>query len=32
MGYALGAALVEQLKSTENKGVQHYQHRISTTS
>jgi len=30
--YPLGAALMEPVKSTVNKGVQHYQHRICTTS
>ncbi|MBN1930289.1 MAG: CRISPR-associated endonuclease Cas3'', partial [Desulfobacterales bacterium] len=28
----LGAALMEQVKSTGNKGVHHYQHRIYTTA
>ena len=27
----MGAALMEQVKSTVNKGVQHYQYRICTT-
>jgi len=28
----MGAALMEQVKSTDHKGVQRYQHRIYTTS
>jgi len=32
LGNDMGAALMEQVKLTVNKGVQHYQHRICTTS